>query len=162
MILVVTPCARAQECAKALQEAANEPTQVAVTLRQAGARLRAQEYSAVVIDQLLLESDPDGSETLRQHMGTAMPVQINFAISGIERVVRELRAALERGKREVLVARQAAEQTLRNELKGTMTGLLLSCEMALEVPNLPPAAEVKLHAIDQLAREMRAKLGMAH
>jgi hypothetical protein len=160
MILVITPCARAQECAKAVQEAANEPTQVAATLRQAGAHLRAQEYSAVVIDQSLLESDPDGSETLQQHMGTAIPVQMNFAISGIGRVVRELRAALERRKREVLVARQAAKQTLRNELKSTMTGLLLTCEMALEVPNLPPAAEVKLHAIDQLAREMRGKLGM--
>jgi hypothetical protein len=52
-------------------------------------------------------------ETLQQHMGTAIPVQINFAISGIGRVVRELRAALERRKREVLVARQAAKQTLR-------------------------------------------------
>jgi hypothetical protein len=33
--------------------------------------------------------------------------------------------------------------------------------MALQVERLPPAAQVKLQAIDELAKEMRKKLGMA-
>jgi hypothetical protein len=36
--------------------------------------------------------------------------------------------------------------------------LLISCEMALDVPNLPVFAETKMRAVDALAREMRTKL----
>ena len=115
----------------------------------------------MVIDQALVEGAPDESERVLQQMEMATPVFVNFAISGIERVVRELRSALRRRTKEVTVARQAAERALRNELKGTVTAMLLSCEMALQTPNLPSAAQVKLQAIDELAREMRKKLGMA-
>jgi hypothetical protein len=159
MILLITSLARAQDCAHVLQEATAEPTQVAATLREAVAQLQAREFSAVVIDQLLLDAEPDEVETIVKHMGTAVPVYSNFAISGIERVSSELRSALHRRKRELLIARQEAEQSLRSQLKDSITALLLSCEMALEVPNLPLFAETKMRAVDALAREMRTKLG---
>ena len=114
----------------------------------------------MVLDQLLLDAEPDDVETIFKHIGTAVPVYSNFAISGIERVSRELRSAVHRRKRELLIARQEAEQDLRSELKSTITALLLSCEMALGVPNLPLLAETKMRAVDALAREMRAKLGV--
>ncbi len=161
MILLITPAARAEDCALAIEQAVAEPVRLAASLQQAAVHLRAEEYSAVVMDQALVEAAPEESQRVLQHMEMATPVFVNFAISGIERVVRELRAALHRRKKEVLVAREAAERALRNELKGTVTAMLLSCEMALQVPSLPPAAEVKLQAIDELAREMRKKLGMA-
>jgi hypothetical protein len=161
MILLITPAIRAQDCAKAIEEALAESVEVAISLQQGAAHLRAAEYSAVVMDQALVEASPDESERVLQHVEMATPVFVNFAISGIERVVRELRAALHRRAKEVVVARQAAERALRNELKGTVTAMLLSCEMALQSPNLPPAAQVKLQAIDELAREMRKKLGLA-
>jgi|SRR5882672_266040 len=158
MILLMTPSAKVQECAKALEEAISEPTQVAGTLRQAASQLRAQEFSAVVVDQSLVETEPDESDLVLQHVGSAIPVYVNFAISGFDRVVRELRSALHRRKREVIVARQAAEQTLRNELKGPVTALLLSCEMALEAQDLV-TAEAKIRRACELAKEVRAKLG---
>jgi hypothetical protein len=161
MILVITPSQRAQECARALQEATAEVTQVATTLRQAATQLRSEEFSALVIDQSLLEAEPSESDLVLQHIGTAIPVYVNFAISGIERVTRELRAALCRRKREVLVARQAAEEALRSELKGTVTALLLSCEMALAVPDLSSTVQGKIRAIHELAREMRTRIGMS-
>lgn len=161
MILLITPSSRAQECAEALRQAVNETAQVATTLQEAVAQLRVQEYSAVVVDQSVLDAEPDASEMVLQHIGMAMPVHVNFAISGIERVVRELRAALCRRKREVIVARQGAEQALRSELRGTLTALLLSCELALQVPNLPAVAEAKIRTAYDLAREMRAKLASA-
>jgi hypothetical protein len=161
MILLITPAAMAQGCAQALQEATAETTQVAATLRQAVTLLRAREYSAVVVDQSVLEVEPDESELVLQHIGLAIPVHVNFAISGTKRIVRDLRGALKRHRQEVLVARQQAEQALRNELKGTVTALLLSCEIALRVPNLPPPAEVKLRTVHELAHEARTKLGMA-
>jgi hypothetical protein len=160
MILLITSLAKAQNCAKALQEVTNEPVQVAATLHQALTDLQAHEFSAVVLDQLLLDAEPDDAETIFKHMGTAVPVYSNFAISGIERVSRELRSAVHRRKRELIMSRQEAEQDLRSQLSSTITALLLSCEMALSVPNLPSLAESKMRAVDALAKEMRAKLGV--
>jgi len=64
----------------------------------------------------------------------------------MDRVVRDLRAALLRHKKEVLQVRQEGQQSLRNELKSTVTALMLCCEMALQVPDLPGRAEEKLRA----------------
>jgi hypothetical protein len=158
MILLITSLTRVQDCAKALQDVTAEPVQVAATLREAVAQLHAHEFSAVVLDQLLLDAEPDDVETIFKYIGTAIPVYSNFAISGIERVSRELRSAIHRRKRELLMARQEAEQGLRSELRNIITALLLSCEMALGVPNLPSIAETKMRAVDALAKEMRAKL----
>jgi len=160
MILLVTPSLRAQECATTLQQATGEVARVASNLRQGSSQLRSEEYSAVVIDQSLLEAEPAEGDLILQHIGTAIPVPINFAICGIERVVREVRAALCRRKREVMVARQSAEESLRSELKGTVTALLLSCEMALAVPDLSASAMSKLHAVHDLAREIRFRIGL--
>ena len=59
MILLITPLAKAQDCAKALQESSAEPVEVAASLREAVAQLQAHEFSAAVIDQLLLDAEPD-------------------------------------------------------------------------------------------------------
>jgi hypothetical protein len=161
MILLVTSSAKAQACAEAIQRTTTESAQVATTFRRAATMLRAQEYSAVVIDESLLEREPAESETVLQHIGMAVPIHINFAISGIDRVVRELSAARYRRNKEIGISRQFAEQTLRNELKGTMTALLLSCEMALQVATLPPDAEARIRTAYLLAQEMRSRLGIA-
>jgi hypothetical protein len=121
---------------------------------------RSHEFSTVVMDQLLLDAEPEDVDTILKHMGTAVPVYSNFALSRIERVSRELRSALHRRKRELQVARQKAEQALRSELKDSITALLLSCEMVLDVPNLPWFAETKIRVVDALAKEMRMKRGM--
>jgi hypothetical protein len=159
MILLITPSAKVQECTKALEEATSESLQVAPSLRQAAAHLRSDEYSVVVLDQFLVEAEPEESDLILQHVGSAVPMYANFAISGIDRVARELRAAVNRHKREVGVARQSAEQMLRNELKGTLTALMLSCELALQAHD-QTTAEGKIRQVYELAIEMRNKLGI--
>jgi hypothetical protein len=131
MILLVTPSARGQECAQSLQAATGHPAPVAATLQTAVSQLRSREYSAAVIDQCLLEMEPDESEQMLQHLGTAVPVYVNCAISGVERVVREVRTALSRRQREEQAARDSAEQAIWNELKESVTAILLSCDLAL-------------------------------
>ena len=64
------------------------------------ARLREQTYSTVVIDQFILENEPEESDQVLEHLGTAFPVYINFAVTGMERLIREVRSALHRRKRE--------------------------------------------------------------
>jgi len=159
MILLLSLLNKAQDLAQALHEATSEPVQVCTGFAPAIAQLQVREYSAVVLDQLLLDVDPDGGESARKHFGSAVPVYVNFAIHGSERVVRELRSALARRQREMLAARRDAQQALRHELNDTVTALLLSCQLALRVPGLPASAEAKMQTVDALAREMSVKLG---
>jgi hypothetical protein len=158
MILLITPSARGQECAAAIEAATAEPTRLAKTLHDAATRLREEEFSAVVLDQSLLETDPDQADLVEQHIGAAIPVYVNCAISGMARVVRELRAALHRRKKEATVARKAAEEALRSVLRESLTGMLLDCELALALPNLPPLAREKIRAVDSLARRIAERL----
>ena len=107
MILLITPSARGQQCADSLRTATGEETHWAETLQEAATRLREQTYSAAVIDQFLLETEPEESDTVIEHFGTAFPVYINFAVTGMERLVREARAA-------VLRRRTDAQRDARN------------------------------------------------
>ena len=160
MILLITPSPQAEKCAALIQEATGEPTGWAENIRRAGGLLRSSEYSAVIIDQQVAEWDAEGTEVLLQHAGTAVPVYVNLAISGLERVVRELKLAMWRSHKEREAARRQAELTLRNELKDNVTALLLSCQLALGIPHLPAAAQAKLNSACELAKEIRSRLGV--
>lgn len=142
-----------------LKESTGYETHWAENLQQAVARLREQAYSAVVIDQFLVESEPAESDQLIEHLDTAFPVYLNFAVSGMERLLREVRSALHRRKREETQARRSVEQQLRSEMCESLTAMLLSCELAMSVPNVPTPAAEKILAVDNLAREMRIRLG---
>jgi len=158
MILLVTPSERAPECAAALHEATGEEVVVAESLARATTLLRAGCYLAVVLDQYLLEAEPQEAEATLEHLGTAIPVQVNLAISGMERLVREVRAAVQRRQREEVRARQAALAKLQSELNGTVTALLLSSELALGIPGLPSAAGEKLESVFELVKKLRTQL----
>ncbi len=158
MILLVTPSARIKECAHSLQSGTGRPVELAGTLQEAGCKLREREYAAVIIDQFLVEAEPDESDQTLQHLGSAIPVYVNFAISGIDRVVRDTKTALARRKREELVARQSAERAIWSELREDVTAMLLSCDLALAVPNVPPPAVEKLRSVHDLACQIRTRL----
>jgi len=111
-----------------------------------------------VLDQYLLETEPREAETTLEHLGTAILVQVNLAISGMERLVREVRAAMQRRRREEAGARQLAIDRLRSELSGTVTALLLSSGMALEASGLPEAAVEKLQLVHELVKKLRRQL----
>lgn len=159
MILLISSLSKAENCARALEQATQENVQVCATFQQAVEQLQAQEFSAIVFDQLLLEMEPDEGETVWKNLGPAVPVCLNFAVSGTARVIRELRSAMQRRKREMLAAKKEAEQSLRHELNDAVTALLLSCEMALQVENLPESAASRMQTVEALAREVSAKLG---
>ena len=111
-----------------------------------------------MLDQYLLEAEPDEAAATIEHLGTAIPVHVNLAISGMERLVREVRAAMQRRQREEVRARKAAIGRLHGELSGTVTVLLLSIELALETPGLPPAAAEKLQVVHELVKKLRKQL----
>ena len=73
--------------------------------------------------------------------------------------MREIRAALSRRQREEQVARHSAEQAMWSELKESVTALLLSCDLALAVPDVPPPAADKLRTMHDLACQIGERLG---
>jgi len=161
MILLITPSARIRECAQSLQSGTGRAVEVAATLQEAGCKLREREYAAVVIDQFLVEAEPDESDQILQHLGSAIPVYVNFAISGIDRLVRETKTALTRRQREELVARRSAERAIWSELREDVTAMLLSCDLALAVPHVPTSAVEKLRSVHDLACQIRTRLAGA-
>lgn len=161
MLLVITPSAKARGCAQAIQQITSEETHVVATSSQALAQLRAREYVAVLIDQAFLETEPVESDMVLEHIGTAVPVHVNFAINNMDRVARELQSALHRHRKEMLLVRQQVQQAVRNELKSIVTALLLSCEMALQDSDLQAAAEIRMRAVYELAKELRLKVEVA-
>ncbi len=142
-----------------LKDATGEEAHWAQDLPQGLGRLRELSYSTVVFDQFLLENEPGESDQIFEHLGTAFPVYLNFAVSGMQRLLREVRSALHRRAREEIQARRSVEQQIRSEVCESLTAMLLSCELAMAVPEVPARAAEKIRLIDDLARDMRLRLG---
>jgi hypothetical protein len=158
MILLITPQSKGPEFADSLVAATSQETHWAQNLQEAATRLREQTYSAAVIDQFLLETEPEESDQVLEHLGTAFPVYVNFALTGMERLLREVRSALHRRKREEAAARRAVAEQMQSEMRETLTVMMLSCELAMAVPDVPSPAAEKIRTIDTLARELRLRL----
>lgn len=76
----------------------------------------------------------------------------------MERLLREVRSALPRRKREESAARRAVVAQMRSEMWETLIAMLLSCELAMSVPDVPSPATEEIRAINNLARELRLRL----
>ena len=157
-VLLVTSIAGAENCATAIGRQLGLAVELAQNRRTALTALRRREYAVMVLDEGLVEADPAGAEVLWQQAGLAIPVQVNLGISGCNRVLREVRAALQRREREVSLAMRAATQLMEGEMNTTITGLLLQTELALAEPSLPTHIAVKLRQVVELAGTLRDQL----
>ena len=124
-ILIVTGIEGARNCAAVVGAQLGMEVEVAEGRKAALAALRRREFAAVVVDETMAECDPAAAEAIWEHAGLAIPLQINFALSGAARLIREIRAALHRREREQSLARRAAAAAIETELKTTVAGLLL-------------------------------------
>jgi len=149
---------RGPEFAASLHAATSQETHWAQNLQEAATCLREQTYSAAVIDQFLLETEPEESDQVLEHLGTAFPVYVNFALTGMDRLLREVRSALHRRRREETTPRRTIAEQMHSEMRETLTVMLLSCELAMSIPNVPLLAAEKIRTIDNLARKLRLRL----
>jgi hypothetical protein len=159
-ILMVTGIEGARNCAAAVSAQLGSEVEVAEGRRGALVALRQREFDAVVVDETLAECDPAGADAIWEQAGLAIPVQINFALSGAARLVREIRAALHRRDREQKLARKAAAAAIETELKSTVAGMLLHSQLALNGGDVPAAVAEKLRMVANLAGSLRQQLGM--
>jgi hypothetical protein len=158
MIMLMTSSPAGLKCSEVLQKGIGEQVQLVTHVPDALRWLRTREYSAIVLDQVLAEGDPVAVTSLLHHAGTAIPIYLNLAISGAERLLTEVKTGFRRRRAEQLSAVKAASSELRDELRGAVTGILLSSELALSVPALPLAAQAKIADVVDLAQRMRRRL----
>lgn len=85
----------------------------------------------IILDETLAACDPASAEAIWEHAGLAIPLQINFALSGAARIIREIRAELHRREREQAQARKTAAGAIEAEVGATIAGLLLHSKLAL-------------------------------
>jgi DNA-binding NtrC family response regulator len=157
-ILMVTGIEGARNCAEAVGAQLGMEVEVAEGRKAALTALRRKEFAAVVVDETTAECDPMAAEAIWEHAGLAIPLQVNFALSGTARLVREIRAGLHRREREQLQARRAAAAAMEAELKSTVAGLLLHSQLALNGNEMPAPVADKLRVVADLAGHLRQKL----
>jgi hypothetical protein len=136
----------------------DRPVRIASNLEDACAELKASTFSAVLLDQSLYEALPLQIDSVLQHLGSAAPVIVNFAISNLDRVVRTVRIALAQRRREIQMARLEACAKLRNELNDDLSALILVCETGLQDPTLNPQTVEQMKHIDEIGKNIRQKL----
>ncbi len=157
-VLIITSMADAAGFATALGSTLECAVSVAPNCRSGLMALRHQEFSVVVVDDCLAESNPAAADLLWQNFGMAVPVQINFALAGASRLTREVQAAIARREQQQAVAHRAAVSQLESELKSTVTGLLLQSQLALAEPELSAKLTGKLTLVAELAGSLRQRL----
>ena len=157
-ILIVTGIEGAQNCAAVVGAQLGMEVEVAAGRKVALAALRRHEYAAVVVDETMAECDPAAAEAIWERAGLAIPIQINFALSGAARLIREIRSALHRREREQTLARRAAAAAIETELKTTVAGLLLNSQLALSGSEVSSPIADKLRVVADLAGNLRQQL----
>jgi hypothetical protein len=159
MVLLISNAKNREECANGMRGALSDEVVCVPGLQQGAAKLRVSEFAAVIVDQSCAEADPAAADSLWRVAATAPVISVNFAISSLERIGRDVRAALARRRHEQIHAARHAQAALRNELAGPVSGILLSSELALSQPALPTAIVDKLRSVHQLALEIKSRLG---
>jgi DNA-binding NtrC family response regulator len=159
-ILLVTGIEGARNCAETVGAQLGMEVEVAEGRKAALTALRRREFNAVVVDETTAECDPASAEAIWEHAGLAIPLQVNFAVSGAARLVREIRAGLHRRERVQQMARRAAAAAMEAELKSTVAGLLLHSQLALTGSEVPAPLADKLRVVADLAGNLRQKLSL--
>ena len=157
-VLIISTMDGAENCARVIEQQIGTRVELAPNRKAGLAALRKSQYSVVVVEQNLAEADPEWADQVWAQAGLAMPIQINFAISGSARLSREVKAALTRRASEEKLARRAIAAEMENSLKSSVTGLLLESELALREPAVPASLEPKLRHLVELAGALRERL----
>ena len=161
-VLVISAIEGAENLSTVLSRHVDSHIEV-VTSRRAGLlSVRRGEFAVVVVEESLTEGDPEWADQLWESAGLAIPLQVNFSLSGAARLGREIRGALVRRDAEYEMARKVAAAEMENELRGALTGLLLQSELAMREPAGSDALAPKLKLVVELAADIRDRFERKH
>ena len=153
-ILIVTGIEGARNCAAVVGTQLGMEVEVAEGRKAALVALRRREFSVVVVDETMAECDPAAAEAIWERAGLAIPMQINFALSGATRLIREIRAALHRRAREQTLARRLVAELAVGSLRqrGLLSHHRQTARCGRPGRQSPPAVERALRGPRQYRR----------
>ena len=154
-VLIITALEGAENLAAVLSEKLGTRVEIARTQRTGLHRAKSGEFGVVVVEEHLVAGDPEWADRLWAEAGSALPMQVNFALTGGARLAREVKGAFARMQEEQNVARRDAVSEIEAELKGSLTGLLLQSELAMREPPGSAGLTSKLQKLVELAAEIR-------
>lgn len=157
-VLIVTGMEGAENLAATVAKLLGLECEVVQGRKTAVSTLKRCDYAAVVVDEGIIDTDSAGAEVIWEHAGLAIPVQVNFALAGAQRLAREIRMALNRRDREHALAREAAAAAIDSQLKSTVAGLLLHSQLALADREISQPLAEKLRVVVELAGSLREQL----
>ncbi len=160
-ILLVSGVRGVETCAAAMEQQLNVEVEIAAGRAEALEALRRGLYAAVIVDESLAEGDPRGTELMWKMAGFAIPMQVNFAVTGSARMVREVRAALNRREQEHASAERAAMTAVETDLRSTVSGLVLHTQLALKETPASSSLEKRLRLMAELAGSLKQRLDVA-
>ena len=158
MILLVTPAPSAPDCAHRLNQATAETVTIAHSFSDALAHLRAADVSLVILDCNLMEAESREASTLWAHLESTTVVEINLALTGVDRLILEVQAVRKRSQHNQAVARESALRSLQGEVNQALTSLLLDCDLAAQMMDLPSPAAERIASIRTDAEKLRQQL----
>ncbi len=157
-VLIVTSIEGAENLARALSRDADAVVEIARSRRAALARLRRGAVTAVLLDTALPDAEMTTSDMVWQNAGAAVPLEINLASLGAAGVVRLLRNLLENREQAEIMGRRVAANEVAQDLKSTITSLLLQSDMMLRETAVPPTMTEKIRQVKELANSLRIRL----
>jgi DNA-binding NtrC family response regulator len=160
MILLISSSEQAPEIARVIQSSTGEKIEVAGDVRRAIEQLRRREFTAVIIDESLMDLADGKLELLLKRIEPAMPVFVNLGISRSDRAVRDVLTALRRAEQEREAALTVVQTELRGQLRSELTAILLTSQQLLSA-DLPHPLEGKVRSMLEVAQRMRTRLDLS-
>jgi len=158
MILLVTAAESASDIAARLQRAIGGTVSVAQDFRETIAQLRQARFELVVLDPSVIEAEPYELSTMYAVQADAASLEINLAITSMDRLVAQVQNALRRRERDAAALRTAVVNFLRGELNESLSTILLETGLLSEMPGLPPGAPEKLASVQGAAQRILSLL----
>ncbi len=155
-VLLVAPEPPAAAVAQALRRELEVRVHIAPYGRSALTALRREDFQLIVLEENLAAAEPDAAAALFAGAGTAPVLEMNFGLCGVDRILRQVRSALQRRAEDEAKARKAVAHSLQNELNASLAGLLLESQLALR--GAGPEILPTLQHLIQLASALREQL----
>lgn len=157
-ILIVTAMIGAENLARAISRDADVVVEVAHSRRAALARLRRGPVHVLVVDATLPEREVTTADAVWHNAGGAVPLEINLGVVGGAGVIRLLRSVLLNREETEQGARRDATFAVAQELRSTVTSLLLESDLILRDKAVPAPVVEKVMHLRELADTLRTRL----
>ena len=151
-ILLLVDGSEQKNLASVLQASFGADIEAAANLQQGLELLQRGHFQLLLVEDAIALTDSAGLDVLWEACNGTLTLELNFATTNQARIVRQVRSALARHAQHKQQARLAATRHLRDELSGSVAGLLLQSQLLLAQPGVPLA--ISLQQIVTLAESL--------